>query len=119
MMDQSEEPKPKVRRRKRILSSEEIWIREFVAFAGTENITRYCSDDLGGVSLTRVMETLMRGELTLTSKCDGPGTLCTYEHYSDEGDGVEVTVWFVATEAALEIREARCVKEDDSEPNAA
>lgn len=125
MVDEREEPKlkaaPKLgRRKRRAPSPEETWIREFVAYTGTENITRFCASDLHDVSLTRAIESLLCGEMMQSVKCDGPGTICTYEHYSDEGDGVEVTVWFVAAEAVLEIRSARCIKEDnDSEPDAA
>ena len=82
----------------------------------TENVTRFCRDDLGGVSLIRIAQALMCGEHVSSEKCEGPGTVCIFSHESDD-DEVEVTVWFDAGGIVLELKGARKVKEMTSEPN--
>ena len=57
--------------------SEETWLRSFVGFHGTDGVIRFCEDDLGGVSLVRIVEALLRGHIVSAEKCDGPGTVCT------------------------------------------
>lgn len=110
-------PKPPKRHRKRIPSPEEVWVKAFVEFTGTTSVTAFCAADLGGVSLTRVVEALRMGSMTWANKCDGSGSICAFEHAADDQDTVEVVVWFEANEEKLEIREARrIIKEDDSEP---
>lgn len=96
---------------------EETWVRGFLEHSGTENITRFCPQDMIGVSLTRACEALSLGTCVYSDKCEGSGAICTFEHESED-DIVEVTVVFVAAEETLEILKAR-VKENDSEPNAA
>jgi hypothetical protein len=88
--------------------------------SGTENITRLYPEDMGGVSLTRAAEALLRGECIRAEKRDGPGTDCTFRHESDD-DVVEVEVFFESSTQILEIRGARVVEvmEVDGEPNAA
>lgn len=104
-------PKPKKRRR---LTPEQIWIRDFLEFYGTDNVTRFCRDDLGGVSLIRIVQALARGDHVSSEKCDGPGAVCVFLHESDD-DEVEVTVWFEAGTMMLELRGARKVKEKNNE----
>jgi hypothetical protein len=98
--------------------AEEIWIRAFVEFYATENITRVCREDLGGVSLTRAFEALTCGSVVASEKCDGPGVVCRLEHRSDD-DFVAVVVYFEAGEMVLEIREAAVIEETDGETDAA
>jgi len=107
MVEENGKP-PKPRRQK--LTPEQHWIRELLGFYGTDRITRFCREDLGGVPLIRIVEALTRGDHIDSEKCDGPGTVCIFWHESDE-DEVEVTVWFAAGEMELEIRGARKVKE--------
>jgi hypothetical protein len=38
------------RRRVRRFREEETWLREFVGFHGTDGVTRFCEEDLDGVS---------------------------------------------------------------------
>ncbi len=107
---------PPKRKRRRPLTPEQVWIREFLEFYGTENVTRFCRDDLGGVSLIRIAEALTYGDQVSSEKCDGPGTVCVLSHEFDD-DEVEVTVWFEAGGMVLEITGARKVKEIKSEPD--
>ena len=107
MVEDSGEP-PKRKRKKQ--TPEQIWIREFLEFYGTNHITRFCQADLNGVPLIRIVEALTRGNHISSEKCAGPGTVCVFEHESDD-DEVEVIVWFAAGEMELEIRGARKVKE--------
>jgi hypothetical protein len=99
------------------LSPEEIWIRAFVEFYGTDNTTRCCEDDLNGVSLTRVVEALMLGSLAETVHLQRGGCICTISHQSDD-DLVEVSVFFDADVMKLEIKKANRM-EQYREPNAA
>ena len=113
-------PKPPKKRRKRIPPPEEVWIKGFVDFTGTERVTSVCAADLGGVSLTRIVEALRKGTMSWSNKCGAAGAVCAFEHTNEEQETVEVLVWFEANEEKLEIREARrIIMEDDSEPNAA
>jgi hypothetical protein len=116
MVSKGDDPPKRKRRSRR--APEVIWIRAFLGISGTENITRFCRDDLNGVSLTRAIEAIQRGECVSTDKCDGPGAICTFVHESDD-DEVEVQVFFEAGTVMLEIRGARRVKEVESEPDAA
>src|SRR5438128_1354654 len=111
--------KPPKRYRKSIPPPpEEVWVKAFVEFTGTTCVTAFCAADLGGISLTRVVEALRSGSMSWANKCDGSGSVCAFEHSTDE-DVVEVVVWFEASDEKLEIREARrIIEEDDSEPNA-
>jgi hypothetical protein len=106
------------KRRRWQLTPEQKWIREFLEFYGTDNITRFCQADLNDVSLIRIVEVLTRGDHVSSEKCDGHGAVCIFEHASDD-DQVEVTVWFAAGEMELEIKWARKVKEMKGEPDAA
>lgn len=106
------------KRKRRQLTPEQEWIRAFLEFYGTENITRFCEADLNGVALIRVVEALLCGDQISSEKCSGPGTICVFEHESD-ADQVEATVWFAAGEMMLEIKGTRKVKETDGEPDAA
>lgn len=110
--DASRELKPKEP------SPEEVWIREFVWFYGTENLTRIFRDRLSGVSVTRALEALTIGTVVSVSKEDGPGCICRVRHRSDD-NLVEVEVFFEANIMELEIREANIIEESESEPNAA
>lgn len=105
-------------RKRRKLTTEQKWIREFLEFYGTDNVTRFCQADLSGVPLLRVVEALALGDQVASEKCDGPGTVCTFAHESED-DHVEATVWFAAGTMELEIKGARRVRETASEPNAA
>jgi hypothetical protein len=107
-------PEPKRQHRP---TPEEVWIRGFLEFSGTDNVTRYCRADLRGVSLTRVIEAIFLGEMIRSNKCDGAGAVCLFHHESD-CDAVDVEVFFVAGEMKLEIRGALTV-EVQGEPNAA
>lgn len=120
MADQSEEPisDNAVRRAPPALKPEEVWVLSFLEFTGTDNITRFCQEDLNGVSLTRAVEALQCGGLIWSEKCEGTGTICSFEHESDD-DVVEVVVWFSSVESKLEIRRAMRVEENDREPDAA
>ena len=116
MVENRDEPPPEPeKRRRRQPTPEEVWIRGFLEFSGTDNVTRYWRDDLRGVSLTRVIEAIFLGEMVRSKKCEGPGTVCTFLH-DEEAGSVEVEVFFVAGEMRLEIREALTV-EVQSEPN--
>ena len=117
----SKQYKQPKRRRKRVEPPpEQVWVRAFVAFTGTDNVTSFCSEDLGGVSLTRIVETLNVGTMTWSNVSEGGGCTCTFVHVADEADVVEVLVWFKANEEWLEVRKARrLIMEDDCEPNAA
>jgi|GraSoiStandDraft_11_1057310.scaffolds.fasta_scaffold334930_2 hypothetical protein len=118
MVDNSEDPPPKKPRRRR-RTAEEIWVKEFLGFSGTDNVTRFCKGDLSGVSLTRAVQALCRGDCIQAEKCDGPGTVCTFVDQDDD-DLVEVVVFFIASESILEIRAARRVnQEEKNEPDAA
>jgi hypothetical protein len=99
-------------------SPEETWIKTFLEFSGTDNVTRVYRADLRGVSLTRAVEAICRGEMVRSEKCEGSGALCTFRHESDDAT-VEAEVFFSAGEMVLEIRGAEVVTEDDSEPDAA
>lgn len=115
-MPQNGDEPPK--RKRRALTPEQVWIREFLEFYGTKNITRLCRDDLNGISLIRAVEALMSGDQVSSEKHDGPGTTCVFQHQSDD-DFVEVTAWFVSTEMVLVIKGASVVKENDGETDAA
>jgi hypothetical protein len=121
MASQQNTPRPRSpKRRLKRPSPEEVWVREFVEFTGTDGVTSFNTADLNGVSLTRAIEALRSGNLAWANKSDGSGSLCCFEHSADPQDAVEVTVWFEANEQKLEIREARrIIMENDSEPNAA
>lgn len=119
MVDERDEPKMKLRGRRKSLPAEALWVREFLKFTGTENVSRVNVDDLNGVGLTRVVEALVLGEMISSEKCEGPGTVCTFEHISDEEDVVAVTIWFEAATGKLVILAAWRVMEDDSETHAA
>lgn len=118
MVDQRDDPSQGRKVRAKPPEPELVWVRDFLSVGGTDNITRYCRDDLNGVGLTRVVEGLMCGDLLWSEKCDGVGTLCLFRHCSEGDDVVEVLIWFSSGEAKLEIRGAR-VEENDREPNAA
>lgn len=96
----------------------QTWIRAFVRFYGTENVTRFCAEDLHGVSLARVVAALRKGLVMSMEKCQGPGTICTIEHFSDD-DCVEVTVFFESQIMTLEIQGARIIEEQNDEHDAA
>ena len=116
MVENRDEPPPALKtRRRRRPTPEELWIRAFLEFSGTDNITRFCRADLHGVSLTRAIEAIFLGEMVRSEKCEGPGAVCTFLH-DDENGSVEVEVFFVAGEMRLEIRGALTV-EAQSEPN--
>jgi hypothetical protein len=115
-MVENRDERPKGRGR-RPPTPEELWIKGFLEYSGTDNITRIYRFDLHGVSLTRAIEAICCGELIWSDKCDGPGAICTFRHESD--DIVEVVVFFAAGEMVLEIRGAKVVTEEPGEPNAA
>jgi hypothetical protein len=118
MVDQREEPISDLaaRRAPVVRKPEELWVRSFLEFTGTENVTRFCQEDLNGVSLTRAVEALRCGELVWSEKCEGAGTICSFEHGSDD-DVVEVLMWFSSVESKLEIRRAMRVEENGREPD--
>jgi hypothetical protein len=97
-------------KRKRALTPEQIWIRAFVEYSGTENVIRYRRANLGDVTLIRAAEVMLLGDQVSSEKCDGLGAVCVLRHESED-DEVEVTVWFVAAEMVLEILGACKVKE--------
>lgn len=111
-------PKSRSSRRRKRKSPEAIWVRGFLEFSGTENLTAVCTADLNGVSLTRAVEALSRGDCISSEKCDGPGTLCTFRH-EGEDDLVEVDIFFEAGSVVLKIERARTVLEVSREPDAA
>lgn len=112
--DREEPPRPAKRRTP---TPEEVWIRGFLEFSGTDNTTRLCRADLKGVSLTKALEAIFLGEMTRSEKCEEAGAVCRFEYECEEGV-VVVDVFFVATEMKLEIRGVVIV-EVQSEPNAA
>lgn len=87
-------------------SEEAIWIRKFLEYSGTQNITRFRVADMIDVSLTRAREAILEGVEVHSEKCDGPGSICVFRHAAEDGV-VEVEVYFVANEMMLEIRGAR------------
>lgn len=97
---------------------EEIWLREFVAFYGTENVTRVATSRLHGVSVTRAAEAIARGSVVSSEKSDGQGCVCRVQHLSDD-DFVEVEVRFNAGTMMLEICGACVLEEQDGESDAA
>lgn len=100
-------------------SPELEWIRTFVQYYCTDNITRVWPDKLNGVSLARVLEALQMGSLVSSEKCDGPGCICVIAHRGDD-DVVFVEVFFEANVMDLEIRECwKASEERDSEHSAA
>jgi hypothetical protein len=117
MADENDDSPPKRKRRRR-RTPEEVWIREFLGFTGTDNITRFVRADLNGVSLVKAVHVLCRGDCIRTEKCDGPGTVCTFID-EDHGEIVEVVAFFIANESVLEIRGARVIQEVKNEPDAA
>jgi hypothetical protein len=116
MVENREESSPKPKRRHE--SEEEKWVRSFLAYSSTDNITRFCEDNLNGVSLIRAVEALLVGECIQSDKCDEPGSICTFRHQSEE-DTVEVRVFFEANVMVLEILEASTVREEKDESDAA
>jgi hypothetical protein len=96
--------------KKKLPPSEQTWIRNFIEFYGTDNVTRVFRENLGGVTLIEVVEALATGNLVSAEKLDDAGTTCTLRHASVDAI-IEVDVWFVASEIVLEIRAARRVKE--------
>ncbi len=107
MVDSGDDPPTKAK--PHALTPEEIWVREFLGFYGTENAFRFCIEDLNGVSVTRAYEALTCGECVSAEKCDGPGTVCIFEHKSDDNE-VQVAVNFVASEPWLEVLWAMAVE---------
>lgn len=116
MENERDELPPKQKARRHQPGPEEIWIKAFLEFSGTDRVTRFYRDGMQGVSLTRAVEALRLGDCLYTEKCDGPGAICRFEHQSDD-DAVEVTVFFVAADEVLEIREARVLMEVKGETN--
>lgn len=106
----------RIAKSRRRLLPEEVWIREYLRCYGYERETRFCPDELGGVSLTRVVEALLCGHLVHRDMADGDGAICTFEHDSDDGGAVQVRVHFVSNEGALTIVWARYTGELDGEP---
>lgn len=95
------------------------WVRDYVSFYGTENVTGIRLARLGGVSITRAVEALQSGIMLSCEKCDGPGCLCTFLHDGDE-DTVCVDIYFESNVMRLEIREAWSTKKEKTgEPDAA
>lgn len=94
---------------------EQLWIRSFVAFYGTENVTRYCEDDLNGIFLVQVLEALTLGTVVSAEKCDGPGTNCTIV-YNEGYSIIRVDVHFVSSEMKLSILSAQRSLEANDEP---
>ena len=100
---------PEKRNRQRVPSfpDEETWLRSFVGFHGTDGVIRF-----GGVSLVRIIEALLCGEVVASEKCDGPGAVCIVEHHREEDAAlVSVRVHFVSNEEELTILEAAVVRE--------
>jgi len=118
MAETKDEAPPAPSPRRRPPMPEEAWIKAFLEYSGTDNVTRFYRFDLHGVSLTRAIEAVCNGELVACEKCDGPGAICRFRHESDD-ETVEVEVFFIANEMILEIRGADVVMEEESEPDAA
>jgi hypothetical protein len=112
-------PDKRNRRHIRRFPDEQTWIREFVGFHGTEGVTRFSESDLGGVSLTLVIEALTGGTVVSAEKCDGRGTVCVVEYYTEEDDLVVVTIHFVSNEGELTILSAEMREGLNSEPDRA
>jgi hypothetical protein len=99
---------------------EEAWLRAFLEFHGTDGVTRFNEDDLGGVSLTRIVEVLIRGSVVDSEKCDGTGAICTVEAcFEEEAALISVRVHFVANEEVLTVLSAEEVRRSDNEPDRA
>jgi len=94
---------------------EETWLRRFVGFHGVDAVTRFCEDDLRGVSLVEVLEALAQGSVINAEKCDGPGTICDVERRQENGSVVAVSVYFASNEEVLTIRGAEVVREPENE----
>jgi len=112
-------PKKGVRKQVQRFPHEETWLKEFVGFHGTDQVTEYSKDDLGGVSLTRIVEAIVCGAVVWADKSDGPGVDCIVEHYADEGDCVRAFLHFVSNEEKLTISAAERIEESGHEPNRA
>lgn len=112
-------PKKGTKRQTRRFPHEETWLHEFVGVGGTERVTSFTADDLGRISLTRIVEALACGTVVHSEKSDGVGADCIIEHYADDGDHVRVFVNFVANEEKLTILEARKIEESGHEPDRA
>lgn len=93
-------------RRVRKFPHEETWLRAFVEFEGTENSIRFSDDDLGGVSLVRVLQALMLGSVISAEKCDDPGTICVVFYSSEEDISIFAKVHFISNEYVLTILSA-------------
>lgn len=118
MVESADEKPPQTpKKRRRRASPEAVWIRGFLEFSGTDSVTRYCCANLHGVSLTRALEAIFLGDM-VRSENDGTGAVCLFRHEEDDEVGVEVEVFFVASEMKLEIRGAMIV-EVKREPDAA
>jgi hypothetical protein len=99
-------------------SAEEVWVKNFLRYHGTDNVTRFVKATLNGVSLTRAVQAVLMGDMISAEKCDGPGCICVFRHEDD--NVVDVEVFFEANVMNLEIRATSIViKETGSEPNAA
>jgi hypothetical protein len=61
---------PEKRNRKKVqrYPHEEKWLREFVGYHGTDCTTGFSDVDLGGVSLTLVVEALACGSIVAADK---------------------------------------------------
>jgi hypothetical protein len=106
------------RRKIQRFPDEETWLREFVGFHGTDGVTRFYEEDLGGVSLVRVLEVLVCGSVVAAEKCDGPGTICTVELYDEEEVAlILVKVHFVSSEDTLTILSAEVMRELENGPD--
>jgi hypothetical protein len=104
------------REKNRRFPDEETWLREFVGFHGTDGVTRFCEEDLDGVSLVQIAEAIQRGSVVEAEKCDGPGALCKVEHYTEENALITVSVHFASGEETLTILKAG-IEEFGREPD--
>jgi hypothetical protein len=103
-------------RKVRHFPHEQTWLRAFVGCHGTDGVTRFPEDDLGGVSLTQIVEALLCGEVVEAEKCNAPGTDCTIEFRTEEENFIRVFVHFVSNEELLTIRRAE-IEEQNREPD--
>jgi hypothetical protein len=94
---------------------EETWLREFVGYHGTDCVTVFYEGNLGGVSLTLVIEAVACGTVVSSEKCNGPGTICEVQYRTEDGESVLVTVHFVSNEEQLTLLSAEVEKERGNE----
>jgi hypothetical protein len=110
-------PVKRIHRKSRRYPHEETWLREFLGYHGTDGVTSFVDEDLGGASLTLVVEALCCGIVVAAGVPDGSGTRCVVEYYTEDGSGIVVIVHFSSSEERLRIISAELRKGLEDEPD--